>query len=82
MVMLGMLAVLGYLFYVLFIKGVAWPILTFLICVYAGPLLITRWIPSSSATIMTFMGYSVSYAAFISGLVCILGIGYFMKDEQ
>jgi hypothetical protein len=79
---LGTLAVMGYLFYLLFIKGVAWPILGFIFGVYGGKLLIQHLIPASSATIITFLSYEVSWAAFIAGIISLLAIGYFMKDEQ
>jgi hypothetical protein len=76
------IAILGYLFYVLFIRGIAWPILSFVFVVYGGRLLIGHWMPKSNETIMTFMGHNVSYAAFVAALIYLLAIGFFAQDKN
>lgn len=78
-VALATLAIIFYLFYFLFIKGTAWPILFLIFGIYGGKLLITQYFPSSSHTIMTFMHYDVSYAAFTAATISILAIGVLME---
>lgn len=73
--------ILGYLFYFLFIKGNAWPILFFIFGIFGGNIIITRYFPTSSATIMTFMNYKISWAIFISGVIILLAIGKFVNDD-
>jgi len=76
------IVVLGYLFYLLFIRGIAWPIISFVFVVYGGKLLIAHWVPKSAETIMTFMGYNVSYAAFFAALIYLLAVGFFAQDKN
>jgi hypothetical protein len=71
--------ILGYIFYWLFFKGNAWPILFFIFGIFGGNILITKYFPSSNAPIMTFLNYPISWATFIGGIVALLAIGKIMN---
>jgi hypothetical protein len=75
------LVILAFIFYWCFIRGNAYPILMFWFCVVGGRILIIKQFPTTTQTIMTFMGHSVSYASFLAALVAILAAGYFLRDD-
>jgi hypothetical protein len=86
MVALGTVAIIGYLFYLLFIKGIVWPILLFAFGVYGGSRLIERFIASSKAVLVELSigdgHYYFSWSICVAALISLLGIGYFMKDDK
>jgi hypothetical protein len=75
------LAIIGWLFYVLFIKGLMWPILLFAFGILGGKTLMLAWFPSSIKTAMTFMNYNISWAALIAVVITMLGVGYLMEKN-
>jgi hypothetical protein len=75
------LAVIGWLFYILFIKGIIWPILLFVFGILGGKALILAWFPATIKTGMIFIGYNISVAALIATAITILGIGYIMEKN-
>lgn len=75
------LAIIGWLFYVLFIKGLMWPILLFAFGVLGGKTLILAWFPATIKTGMIFIGYNISIAALVATVITILGIGYLMEKN-
>lgn len=79
MIELAILAIIAWIFYYLFIKGNAYPVIFFIFGVYGGKLIIEEYIPSSQDTIMTFMSYDISYSAFIATIISILAIGVIME---
>jgi len=76
------LVILAGLFYWGLIRGNLFPPLALFIGVIGGRTLFIHWIPSTAKPIMTFMGYEVSIAAFISALIMIMAFGYFLKDDD
>jgi len=86
MVGLGTIAILGYLFYILFIKGLAWALLLFVFGVYGGNKIIEHFFVSSKTILFEMIiggkTYHFSWAVCIAVTVSLLGIGYFMKDES
>jgi hypothetical protein len=68
--------IIFWLFYYLFIKGVAYPILLFAFGVWGGRALILANFEGSGKTILTFMSHDMSYATFIAAVISILGIAY------
>jgi len=74
------LAIIGYLLYLLFIKGMAWGIILFCAGIYGIRLGLLTLIPESQKTILTFASSDVSYAAFFATIITILGLAYFAKD--
>jgi hypothetical protein len=76
------LVIFGYLFYYLFIVGIAWGILLFIFGVVGGRLLILNFIPQASKTIMTFMGNDISWATFVAAVISLLGVGYIMNQSE
>lgn len=73
------LAIIAWMFYYFLIKGNIFPLLLLGFGIFGGNYLLTRFIPSSASTIMTFMSYNVSYAAFIATVISIIGIGMIME---
>lgn len=82
MATLAALAILGYLFYFLFIKGNAYAILLFAFGIFGGTMIIKHIIPSTTQTIMTFASYNISIAAFAATLITILGIGVITGEDK
>jgi hypothetical protein len=80
MLALVSLAIIGYILYLLFIKGMAWGIIIFCAGIYGIRLGLLTLIPESQKTIMTFASYDVSYAGFFATIITILGLAYFAKD--
>lgn len=80
MLALASLAIIGYLLYILFVKGVFWGLCIFCAGIYGIRLGLLTLIPESQKTIMTFASYDVSYAAFFATIITILGLAYFAKD--
>jgi hypothetical protein len=79
---LVIIAIVFYVFYFLFIKGVGWGILLFIFGAIGGKMLITYLIPSSDKTAITLgTSYGLSYAAVSSLIIVILGIGFLSKDR-
>ena len=82
MIEIAILALLGWLFYVLFVKGAVWPILLFIIATCGGSMLVEQYFPATKGTVATFMSFHVSWAAFICALIVILAIGVIMGDNE
>jgi hypothetical protein len=80
MIVLVSLAIIGYILYVLFVKGVFWGIAVLIGGIYGIRLGLLTLVPESQKTIMTFLSYDVSYAAFFATIATILGLAYFAKD--
>lgn len=76
-----LLAVIGYLLYIFFIKGMIWGILILIFGIFGGKLLILSVFSHSSATIMTFMNYDISCATFFATIITVLGLAYFAKGD-
>lgn len=81
------LGIIFWLFYYLFIKGNAWPILFFIFGVYGGTKLISQYFPSSLHTVLVIMPgsalqHNISYATFIAALISILAIGILMEKAS
>jgi hypothetical protein len=81
-----MLAILGALFYLLFIKGYMWKILLLTIVPYYGSMLLGRYIPalSNTAFIITPLAHEhieISWAFMISFALVIIVIGFFGKRD-
>ena len=79
-IVVGTIVIIGYIFYVLFIKGIIWPLLGFIFGTYGGELIIKHIFPSSGAIIMIFISYNISWAEFIAAIITLMSICYFMKD--
>jgi hypothetical protein len=75
------LFIIAVLFWWGIVKGNFFPPLAFIFCTIGGRSLIASWFPTTTQTIMTFMGHSVSYASFLAALVAILAAGYFLRDD-
>jgi ABC-type microcin C transport system permease subunit YejE len=76
------LGIIGYLFYFLFIKGNAYAILLFAFGIFGGTAIIKHILPSTTATLATFMTYNISIAAFIATVITILGIGVICGETK
>ena len=74
------IAAICYVLYQLFIKGMIWGICLFAAGIYGIRLATLSIVPQSNHTILTFIGYDVSYASFTATLITILGLAYFAKD--
>lgn len=79
MTVLIIIAVLFWIFYYLFIKGVIYPVLFLIFGIYGGKLIILDIFPTSNQTILTFATYNISYATFTAALISVLAIGFLME---
>lgn len=70
-----------YLFYYLFIKGVAWPILLFVIGIGGGRILVKQWFPITSKIAATIFSIEISWAAIICFLIIVMALGVVMGDD-
>jgi len=73
------IAIICWIFYFLFIKGNAWPILLIIFGITGGSYYIKQYFPDSCQTIITFMSYEISWATFIATIITILGVGFIME---
>ena len=75
-------AIIIYLFYLLFVKGIIWPILLSVICIGGGRMLIEKWLPATNATVATFLNYNIPLSVFIACLITLMGFAVILgKDE-
>jgi len=75
------IAFLGFAFYILFIKGYIWPILGVGLC-FAASEYLTNHYPMTKMVVATVMSYQISLAFVIVGIVYILGIGFFLQQND
>lgn len=82
---LVLIALVLYLFYLLFIKGIGFGILLCIFGAIGGKMLISFFFPQTNAIAFTFdIGhkYGMSWASILSLLIVVLGVGFFSRSEQ
>lgn len=73
------IAITFWLFYYFFIKGNAWPVVFLVFGIWGGKSFFISNFPSTAQTVMTFMSYQISWASFLSAIICILALGVVME---
>jgi hypothetical protein len=76
------LAIIGFLFYYLFIRGVGYVLIFFAFGLFGGGTLISNHFPETKTTVMTFMQYQISWAYFIAFIISVLALGFFLSKLE
>jgi hypothetical protein len=82
MITLIVAAIVFYVLYALFVKGVFYGIALFIGSVIGLRLLALNFLPSSAETLLTISGYEVSYATVGAIVLSVLGVGYFLQAGE
>lgn len=82
MIYLVLIFIALYLFYLLFFEGKIWPLLLVSLSFISGKYMIEHFFPITTKSIATFLSYNISYASFISFCIVIMGVSYFIKENE
>ena len=75
------LVVAAFIFYLLFIKGFIFPILSLLMCYFAG-LEIEKYFPQTKLVVATVMHYNISLAMVAAILIFFMSVGFFINAKE
>jgi TctA family transporter len=74
------LIVVGIVFYILFVRGFAWPLLSLVICFLASKE-IERLLPISAKSVAVVLNHSISVACVAAILIWFASVAFFLKED-
>ena len=81
MITIATILIIGYLFYILFIKGVGFAIALFAGSVIGLSLLIDKYFPQTHSTFAVVLNYNISYAILCAFIISVVGCGYLINEK-